>query len=85
MVREEVHDKMRGKGSFQKSLNALRLASRHIKKNLTVGTVLSRNNVHCLEEVLRIAVEEGAEILAVMFLIISGRATSDMNPTAQGP
>jgi radical SAM protein with 4Fe4S-binding SPASM domain len=80
---EEVHDRMRGKGSFKKSIRALKLASHYIKKNLTVGTVMSKNNVNCVEDVMKIAAEEGAAIFALMFLIISGRANADMDPSAQ--
>lgn len=79
---KEVHDGIRGRGSFDRAIRAVRLASACLK-NVGVGTVMSRMNAHCIGETMEVAHDAGAGIFAVMFLIPSGRATKDMNPSAQ--
>lgn len=77
-----VHDSIRGRGSFERAIRAIRLASSYIKENVCVATVLSSINAHCIDESIELAYEAGAGVFALMLLIPSGRATDKMNPSA---
>ena len=53
----ETHDACRGEGSFEKALRGLRILQRH-RVPLTVRVTLHRHNVHDLEHVARLLLEE---------------------------
>ncbi len=80
---ENIHDTIRGPGSFSRAIKALKLASFYLKKNVAAGSVLSRINAHCIDEILDLSHKAGADVFALMFLIPSGRATIEMYPSAE--
>jgi len=77
---KDVHDFIRGKGVGQGAIKAIKLAKRILKKNVGVGTVVMKDNSDVLDKVLAEAVKQGADIFALMFLIVSGRADESIKP-----
>jgi len=51
---EQIHDSLRGKGSYQKALQALELLSRH-KIESTIATIVCRKNYQSLPYVIELA------------------------------
>lgn len=78
---QKIHDSIRGRGVWEKATKNIRLARSVIKKNVAAGTVMMKKNWKILDKVLAEAVNRGADIFALMFLIIAGRATDKLNPT----
>ncbi len=79
---EQVHDSIRGPGKFKRTIKALKLASSCLKRNVAVGTVLSSRNADCIGQTMELAYEAGANVFALMILIVSGRATQVLDPSA---
>lgn len=77
---ESTHSAIRGKGAGKKAINAIGLAKEILKKNIGVGTVMMKNNCKVLDETLIEAVKQGADIFALMFLIVTGRADEGLRP-----
>jgi len=77
---ESLHDMIRGKGAGKKAINAIRLATEILKRNVGVGTVMMKYNYKVLDKVLDEAVKQKADIFALMFLIVTGRADESLKP-----
>lgn len=78
-MREELHDSIRGQGSFQ---NITRLQEyvpniKHTKRILRVN--LTRYNIRYIEDFMRFAVESGYTHISFGLLAIQGRALRDEN------
>ncbi|MBR9678275.1 MAG: radical SAM protein [Nanoarchaeota archaeon] len=58
---EKIHDKIKRKGSYKKTLQSLELARKKGFKTL-ISTVISKINYNHLEDVLKIAKEKGVKI-----------------------
>ncbi|HII92343.1 MAG TPA: radical SAM protein [Methanosarcina sp.] len=79
---KKVHEQIRGPGSFERAISAVKLASMYLKKNVCVGTVLSNINAQCIDKTMELAYGAGADTFALMFLILSGRASEKISPSA---
>lgn len=77
---KEIHDSIRGQGVWGEATKKIKLARKILKKNVGVGTVMMKKNYPYLSRVLKDATKNGADIFALMFLIVSGRATEELNP-----
>lgn len=75
-----MHDIVRGEGAGDKALRAIKLAKEVLKKNVGVGAVMMKNNCETLDGALSEAVKQGADIFALMFLIVTGRASETLRP-----
>lgn len=80
---QKIHDTIRGKGVWEKAVQNLKIARGILKKNVGIGTVMMKGNWRVLSKVLEQAVQSGADIFALMFLILEGRATEDLNPSPE--
>jgi MoaA/NifB/PqqE/SkfB family radical SAM enzyme len=78
---EEVHDSIRGKGSYREVIAALALAKR---KGISarIHTVLSKSNLHCIDFLLNKAEEFGAPILfqPSTALLLGGNKQNPLSP-----
>lgn len=54
---EDVHDKVRGKGSFKKAFNGIQVAVK--KLPVWTITVLSKENLNCVDDILNLAQKTG--------------------------
>jgi len=73
----EVHDKLRGiKGAFEKVINSIRLLCEK-GVNVRVGTVIWKRNYPFLEEILKLAVKNGAKSIYFNWLVKSGRCNDN--------
>jgi len=77
---ENLHDMVRGKGVGEKAIDVIRLAKKILKRNVGVGTVMMKDNCRFLDKVLAEAVKQKADIFALMFLIVTGRADESLMP-----
>lgn len=81
----EVNDRVRGAGSFDMAINALRNLSAEDFKNAKISVVVTRENVSQLDEFKALADEHGAT-LRLTRLRPSGRGADvwdDLHPTAE--
>ncbi len=77
---KKIHDSIAGKGSWDKAVKTIKEAKSVLKKNIGVGTVMMKKNRKVLGEVLMEASRQGADIFALMLLIVAGRANENMMP-----
>jgi len=78
---EEIHDAIRGHGSFSEVREALRVAREHgIKAGL--ATVLTAANIDAIDYLLDTARQEGCRIMfqPATSLRLGGRAQNDLTP-----
>lgn len=80
---ERIHDSIRGKGNWRKALRAIKLAKEALKKNIGIGTVITKKNWKIIDEIIRQGVIAGADTFTLLCLILTGRADEEQNPTAQ--
>ncbi|MCA1031037.1 TIGR04053 family radical SAM/SPASM domain-containing protein [Bacillus timonensis] len=75
----EIHDHFRGtSGSFDLTMNAIRYLH-ELEIPIQINTVISRYNVHALEEMANLVEELGCVLWSVFFLVPTGRGKdSDM-------
>lgn len=75
----EIHDHFRGtKGSFDLTMNAIRYLH-ELEIPIQINTVISRYNVHVLEEMAKLVEELDCVLWSVFFLVPTGRGKdSDM-------
>jgi radical SAM protein len=79
----EFHDGFRGvEGSFARTLEALRYA-RGIGLETQINTTVTIRNVHRLTEVAELVKECGAKLWSVFFLVATGRASRELDLTAE--
>lgn len=78
---KEIHEKIRGKGSWQKIISNIKLAKSILKKNIGLGIVITKDNWDFLDETIANGVNLGADRITLMCLILSGRASKKLNPT----
>jgi len=77
---EAVHEAIRGPKSFKKATDALQAASKILGKHVAVGSVMMKYNAATLGQVMAIGHGLGADIFALMLLIVSGRADATLEP-----
>lgn len=77
---KNTHSLIRGNGVGEKAVSAIRLAKEVLGKNIGVGTVMMERNYNVLGKTLIEAVNQGADIFALMFLIVTGRADEGLRP-----
>ncbi|MFH1592145.1 MAG: radical SAM protein [Candidatus Woesearchaeota archaeon] len=80
---KNYHDFIRGEGSFDKAISALRMTSRILGKNIGVGTVLMKNNSKDIGNIMKLATDLGADNFALNILLKSGRANIKLDPTTK--
>jgi len=68
---KETNDFIRGKGSFEKTLKGIRVAKKHDFKIL-IAFVILRINYHELEDIFKVAIQEGAYGVKVQTFIENG-------------
>ena len=78
---EKIHDSIRGKGSWRKAIKAIKLAKKILKKNVGVGTVITKRNWRVIDKVLYQGAVAGADTFTLLCLILTGRADESQNPT----
>lgn len=78
---EDQHNLNRGSGVYQKAVKTLNLAARILGKNVTVGTVMLKENWQDMDKIMAEAVKNGADVFSLMLLILSGRASDKLMPT----
>ncbi len=73
---EAAHDGLRGRGSYQKLLQNLRLLQKE-KIPVTLSVALSRENIEDLPELINIAAEMGAAGIHLLYHFIRGKGTEE--------
>jgi radical SAM protein with 4Fe4S-binding SPASM domain len=73
---EQVHDRLRGKGSYRDALAALR-ALREAGVRRTVNTQINRLSMPDLPHILEMLAREGAEAWQIMLTVAMGRAVDE--------
>lgn len=79
----KIHESIRGKGMWNKTMSAIELSKKILKNNIGIGTVIMKDNWKILDKVLEEGVSHGIDIFDLMCLIIAGRATKDLGPTSK--
>jgi radical SAM protein with 4Fe4S-binding SPASM domain len=74
---KEIHDKIRGKGTFNKTVENIKAALKE-GMNVYVRMTLSKTNAHCIEEFVKEMESIGIEKIEFDPLKLFGRATKDM-------
>lgn len=78
---KKIHEAIRGKGSWQKTINSIKLAKSILKKRVGLGIVIMKNNWKFLDKTIAEGVNCGADRITLMCLILSGRANEELNPS----
>lgn len=77
---KEIHDSIRGAGQFDKAIRAIKLARYYLKKNVGIGTVITRRNWMILDKIIEQGVKAGADSFTLLCLILTGRASDGQDP-----
>ena len=80
---KKIHESIRGKGSWQRAIDNIKLARSILKKNIGLGIVIMKNNWNFLDQTITKGVNCGADRITLMCLILSGRASEKLNPSPQ--
>jgi radical SAM protein with 4Fe4S-binding SPASM domain len=75
---EEVHDSIRGKGSFQRTVRGIKMLVKH-GVDTNINLTLSRINSHQLPGVIKLAEEIGASAVSFSRLVPCGSGSTLMN------
>jgi len=78
---EATHDLNRGQGVYKNAVKIVKEASKILGKNVTVGTVMMKNNWKNMDKIMAEAVKNGADVFSLMLLILSGRASTQLAPS----
>lgn len=78
---EKVHDEIVGRETYKKTIKAVVLAKSILKKNVGVGTVMMKKNWDILDKVMEKSSWAGANIFALILLIVTGRTDENMMPS----
>lgn len=78
---KKIHEAIRGKGSWQKAIDNIKLAKSILKKRIGLGIVIMKNNWKFLDRTIAEGVNCGADRITLMCLILSGRANERLNPS----
>jgi len=57
------------------------LAKSILKKNVGIGTVITKNNWKVLDQIIKDGADAGASMFTLLCLILTGRADNTQNPT----
>lgn len=80
---KEVHDSIRGEGTWVRAIRAIKLAKSILKKNIGIGTVITKSNWKILDKIINDGVNAGADTFTLLCLILTGRADNSQNPTPE--
>lgn len=78
---ETIHDEIRGKGTFKKSIEGIKYALERGYK-LVTNTVIMKRNVKDICQLIRYLNETGVEQVQLSNLILKGRADANMQITS---
>lgn len=78
---KEIHESIRGKGSWQRTITNIKLARSILKQKVGLGIVIMKNNWNVLDQTIAKGVNCGADRITLMCLILSGRASKELNPS----
>lgn len=78
---KKIHESIRGKGSWDKAIKAIKLARSKLKGNIGLGTVISKKNFYLIDKILSTGASAGADTFTLLCLILSGRADESQNPS----
>lgn len=78
---KEIHDAIRGSGMWERAIRAITLARRILKKNIGIGTVITKKNSEIIDKILTEGAHAGADTFTLLCLIVTGRANDSQNPT----
>ena len=78
---KEVHDSIRGTGMWEREIQATTLDRRILKKNIGIGTVITKRNSKIIDKILIEGARAGADTFTLLCLIVTGRANDSQNPT----
>lgn len=78
---KEIHDSIRGKGTWDKAIEAIKLAKSTLKKNVGIGTVIMKANCKVLDKVIYEGSVAGADKITLLCPILTGRANERINPS----
>ena len=70
----EVNDRVRGPGTYQQVTRTLRELARQPEQRVRLNMVVARHNVHCIEDLARLADQYGVESLNLIPLRPYGRS-----------
>ncbi len=77
---KKIHDSIRGEGSWEKAIKAIKLAKSTLKGNIGIGTVIAKKNWDSIDKILSSGAAAGADTFTLLCLILSGRADESQNP-----
>jgi len=77
---EKIHDEIRGKGTFAKSIEGIKYAISHGYK-LVTNTVIMKKNIGCIGALISYLHKMGVDQVQLSNLIIKGRANEKMQVT----
>jgi len=78
---KEIHESIRGKGSWQRTIANIKLARSILDQKVGLGVVIMKNNWNLLDQTIAKGVNCGADRITLMCLILSGRASEKLNPS----
>lgn len=78
---KEIHDSIRGDGVWERAIKSIKLAKSILKKNVGIGTVITKRNWNIMDKIISEGVKAGADTFTLLCLILTGRADDAQNPT----
>lgn len=76
---QDTHDANRGKGFFEKAVNAIDMLQIYNVKNITIGTCITKYNIREISQILQFVINKKIEKFAIMLLLPEGRANREMD------
>lgn len=80
---KKIHESIRGKGSWERTIANIKLAKSILKQKVGLGVVIMKNNWNDLGQTISKGVACGADKITLMCLILSGRANQKINPSSR--
>lgn len=75
----QIHDKIRGKGSFAKTMNSIHLMQDlGFNENLVICTTVTKNNIDDIPSLIALAEKEGIPLIRFLPLMLQGRAVTQL-------
>ena len=74
---EKSMDFIRGKGTYKKTIEGLKMLQKYYNKNYSIKTTLMKNNIKEIENLIKIAIECGCNTIKFNCVREDGRATTN--------
>jgi len=80
---KEIHDSIRGKNMWDTAIQTIKTAKKILKKNVGIGTVITKRNYKIIDKILQDGAMAGADTFTLLCLIVTGRADTLQSPSSK--